>query len=155
MKWIATLAALSVAPLCVLAAAAPRAAVDAKALQGTWQAQTQQRGDRTEEPEVTKQHRLVFDGEKFTIYKGDDVKVRGTFKLDAAASPATIDMKIAEGDDDPGAAGKTALGIVELAGDDLKWCSAQPGSDDRPKGFETAGTQNMIVTFHRAPKTPG
>ena len=155
MKWVAILAALSVAPLLALAGDAQRAGIDAKALQGTWLAQTQQRGDRAEDPEVTKQHRVVFDGEKLTIYKGEEVKVRGTFKLDAAASPATIDINIAEGDDDPGVAGKTAKGIVEIDGENLKWCSAQPGSDERPKSFDTKDTQNMVVTFHRAPKAAG
>ena len=120
---------------------------DAGALQGTWQVTRQDIGDQPTAQDPTT-HRLVFSGKEFRLMEGDNEVAKGTFKLDPAASPHTIDMDITESSE-PDAAGKVALGIYELKGDDLKWCSAQPGSDQRPTKFDTKGTQNMLATLHR------
>jgi uncharacterized protein (TIGR03067 family) len=152
MKPIAIPLALLAVSLTALAADPSPSEKDAKAIQGTWQAQTQRRGDDVEEEARTRQHRLVFDGDKFKILRDEQVMVAGTFTLDAAAKPATIDMKVTEAGGDQDAVGKTVLGLYELSGDDLKWCSARPGATDRPKSFDTSGTRDMLVTFKRAGK---
>ena len=140
-------------PVAFLAAlplvAAADAEKDVKAIQGTWQATAQRRGDDGESPEKTRRHQLVIEGDKFRIVRDGRDHIKGTVKVDAAAKPATMDLTITEaaGDD---AAGKTSLGIYELSGDELKWCSAHPGAPDRPTSFDTSGTQHMLVTFTRA-----
>ena len=150
IKPLALLAAfLALCPF-VLAADAP-ADKDAKALQGTWQAKSQRRGDDSEAPEQTRRHQLVIEGDRFRIVRDGRDHIKGTVKIDASAKPATIDLAIteAQGDD---AKGQTSLGIYELSGDELKWCSAHPGAMDRPTSFDTSGTQHMLVTFTRAAK---
>lgn len=148
-RMLALLAALVAAAPFVLAADAEK---DSKALQGTWQATTQRRGDDTEAPEKTRRHQFVIDGDKFRIVRDGQDHIKGTVKVDATAKPATMDLTITDAADDGDAAGKTCVGIYELSGDELKWCSARPGATDRPTGFDTSGTQYMLVTFTRAAK---
>jgi uncharacterized protein (TIGR03067 family) len=148
-KALALLVAFVAAAPFVLAADAEK---DAKALQGTWQAQSQRRGDDSEPPEKTRRHQLVIDGDKFRIVRDGEDHIKGTVKIDSTAKPATIDLAITEAPHDGDAAGKTSLGIFELSGDELKWCSARPGATDRPTSFDTSGTQYMLVTFTRAAK---
>jgi uncharacterized protein (TIGR03067 family) len=151
MRMLALLVAfLSLAPLAP-AADAP-ADKDSKALQGTWQAKTQRRGEESEAPERTQRHQLVIEGNKFKIVRDGQDHIKGTLKADPSAKPATIDFTITEAADSGDATGKVVLGIYELSGDELKWCSAQPGATDRPTGFDTSGTQYMLVTFTRAAK---
>ena len=120
---------------------------DAQAIQGTWQALSRRVGDRPPSEDAD-QHRLVFEKDGFRLMRGDEAVAKGTFTVDASKAPRAIDIKLTEGED--GVAGKSALGIYEIKGDELKWCSAQPGSEDRPKGFDTAGTEHMLVTARRA-----
>jgi uncharacterized protein (TIGR03067 family) len=72
--------------------------------------------------------------------------------VDAAKKPKQIDFAVKEslgGKDD----GKTAKGIYELDGDTLKWCTAGPGTDDRPGEFATAeGNDRLFVTLKREKK---
>ena len=134
----------------VIAADAPadkKAPDDAAAIQGTWQAQSRRVGDRPPAGDAD-QHRLVFEKDGFRLMRGDDAVARGTFTIDASKTPRAIDMKLTEGEDE--VAGKTARGIYEIKGDELKWCSAQPGLEDRPKGFDVSGTDHMLVTARRA-----
>ena len=136
----------------VLAADAPRAAEkkqsdDARAIQGNWQLVRHEVGDQARDEEASKR-RFVFDGNQFRLMEDDREVAKGTFKLDASRTPRTIDIEITESSE-PDSQGRTAVGIYELKGDELKWCTAQPGSDQRPTQFATKGTQNMMATFHR------
>ncbi len=75
--------------------------------------------------------------------------VKGTFTLDPSKTPKAITMKVTEGrrEEDKG---KEVRGIYELAGDTLKWCTAPPGSEERPTEFATkAGTRDMLVTLKK------
>ena len=116
---------------------------DRDKLQGTWQPVSVEQGGKAKED---KEHRLLFDGDTFTIKKGDQVFAKGTFKVDPDKKPKAIDFMITEGDEK----GKTARGIYKLEGDKLTWCSAQPGQNDRPKEFATKDTQNLLVVLQRA-----
>jgi uncharacterized protein (TIGR03067 family) len=91
---------------------------DQEALQGTWQPVTSEEAGK-DHSEEAKKHRLVFDKDTFTVKKGDDVLVKGTFKLDPTKKPKTIDMTITEGprDEDKG---KEIHSIYELTKDGLK-----------------------------------
>jgi uncharacterized protein (TIGR03067 family) len=124
---------------------------DSDALQGTWRPVSAERGGQ-EQGDDAKQHTLAFEGDKFTVKRNDEVMVKGTFKLDASKKPRTIDMTVTEGrrDDDKG---KKILGIYELDKDSLKWCTAEPGGEERPKEFATKeGTKVMLVTLKKEKK---
>jgi uncharacterized protein (TIGR03067 family) len=113
---------------------------------------THEQGGNKSAEENTRQHKLIFDGKKFTIKQGDNVMASGTFTVDASKKPRHIDMKI-EGGDDEKLQGKTSLGIYELDGDDLKWASNEPGAEGRPTDFTTKeGSKQMVVTLKRDKK---
>ena len=132
-----------------LAAVADEAAdkKDKEALQGTWTAVSGEKEGK--EDAEAKDHGLVFEGDKFSVKKGDEVIVRGAFKIDGSKSPKTMDMDISEGPED--VKGKTAQAIYLLKGDELTWCVSHPGSGDRPEKFATKeGVKQMLVKFKRA-----
>ena len=122
---------------------------DQEALQGAWRIVSSEAGgkDHTEE---FKDHLLVFKGDTFALKKGDEVGLKGTFKLDPSKKPGAIDITITEGGRE-GEKGKVLPGIYELGKGTLKWCTAEPGGTDRPKEFSTReGINHMLVTLKKA-----
>jgi len=145
-RCVVTLLAVGV----LLAADAPKddAKKDQQALQGTWTLVSAEQGgkDQTEE---AKEHTLTFEGDTFSVKKGDEVKVKGTFKVDPSKKPRAIDMKITEAKKEQDN-GKELHGIYELTKDGLKWCTDEPGGEDRPTEFAAKeGTKHMLVTFKK------
>lgn len=136
------------------AAPAPKGdALDARALAGTWQAVTSTRGGEDRPEDETRRHRLVFDGDKFKILRDGETMIAGTFKLNGHETPAQIDMTIQESPDNPDNQGKVVLGIIELTGDDLKWCTCGPRSSERPTKFASeADSRDMLVVLKREKK---
>lgn len=87
---------------------------------------------------------LEIAGESYTVTVGKEVD-KGTVKVDAAATPAAIDIVGVIGPNK----GKKILGIVEVAKDTLRVCYDFSGKD-RPTEFKTAeGTQHFLVTYER------
>ena len=87
---------------------------------------------------------LEIAGESYTVTVGKEVD-KGTVKVDAAATPAAIDIVEVVGPNK----GKTILGIVEVEKDTLRVCYDFSGKD-RPTEFKTAeGTQHFLVTYER------
>ena len=66
--------------------------------------------------------------------------MNGTYVIEPAKSPKTIDITMKEGDKG------TAHGIYELKGDTLKICVARPNTE-RPTEFTEKGT--VFITFKR------
>lgn len=122
-------------------------------IQGEWTPASSERGGRPQDQEEMKRHALKFDGDKFTITRDGDAFISGIYKLDAAKSPAEIDMTIEQNSDNPEDNGKVVRGILELAGDELKWCTGGPRTDERPAAFKTEeGARTMLIVFKRAAK---
>ena len=117
-------------------------AANAKALetlQGTWII-TSFNGQA---PETGVDVALVVTGEKYHQTVGDQVPERGGLKIDASKKPMTIDLVITEGGD----AGKTQLGVFEVAGDKLTMKLGVPGETKRPTGLAAEeGFFVMIAT---------
>ena len=121
---------------------------DQEALQGAWKVVSSEAGGKGQ-TEQFKDHLLVFEGDTFALKKGNDVGLKGTFKLDPSEKPRAIDMTIAEGGQE-GDKGKVLHGIYELSKGTLKWCTAEPGGTDRPKEFSTKeGINHMLVTLKK------
>jgi uncharacterized protein (TIGR03067 family) len=129
----------------LLAADAPKK--DKEGLQGTWKVVSVEKGGKDQE--VGKGFVMVFDKDTFAVKRGDDVIVKGTFKVDPAKKPKAIDMTITEAKKEE-YKDKEVHGIYELEKDSLKWCMAEPGENDRPTEFATKeGTQRLLVTFNK------
>jgi uncharacterized protein (TIGR03067 family) len=79
---------------------------------------------------------LSLSGDKYQGFKQGKVDERGTIKVDAKATPMTIDFVLTEGIH----AGKTQLGLVAIAGDTMTLVLAEPGATVRP----TAMTQSPL-----------
>jgi uncharacterized protein (TIGR03067 family) len=94
----------------VLFLGADAAKDDSSKLQGTWQAVSSNKGGQ-DDPNAD-QHSMTFEKDTVVIKRGDQVILKGTFKLDAAKSPRHIDIDIEEGPEK--LKGKTGHGIYEL-----------------------------------------
>jgi uncharacterized protein (TIGR03067 family) len=121
---------------------------DKEALQGAWRPVSAEQGGK-DHTEGAKEHLLVFEKDTFTVKKGDEVIIKGTFQLDPSQKPKAIDMTITEAKKD-GDTGKEVHGIYELDKGTLRWCTAEPGGTDRPKEFATQeGTRHMLLTLKK------
>jgi uncharacterized protein (TIGR03067 family) len=121
---------------------------DQEALQGTWKAVSSEQGGK-EQGDEAKEHTLTFEKDTFTVKRGDQVQVKGTFKLDPSKKPKAIDMTVTESRRDEHK-GKEMHGIYEMTKDGLKWCTSMPGDTDRPKEFSTKeGTRDLCVTLKK------
>jgi uncharacterized protein (TIGR03067 family) len=144
---VASLAVIGLAAVAVADEAADKK--DKEQLQGTWTAVSGEQEGK--EDAKAKEHAIVFEGDKFSVKRGDKVEVQGTFKIDASKSPKTMDMNITEGPED--IKGKTAQAIYVLSGDELTWCVSEPGSGKRPEKLATKeGVKDMLVKFKREKK---
>lgn len=116
---------------------------DATQIQGTWAVADAQFGGAPFPAEAAKIIVLKLEGGKYEV-KAESLD-KGTYTLDASATPKTLDVFGAEGPN----AGKHYLGIYELHGDVLKVCY-QLGEGPRPTEFKSpAGTKVFLVTYQR------
>jgi uncharacterized protein (TIGR03067 family) len=103
---------------------------DAAKLVGTWKyVSGEKNGDKVDADKL-KDDRLVITKETLTL-KGEQTFVL-KYTLDAKKSPVALSMVITEG---PFGKDEKTEGIIELSGDDLKFCYALPG-EKAPTKFE-------------------
>jgi len=127
------LAALFLSMLLISSTQAPPqddARKDLEKFQGNWLILTMNGQSVPPEAEAY----LVFNGDKYEQWTGNDVSERGSFKVDVKAKPMTIDLIITEGND----AGHTQLGLVEFANDVMTVGFAAPGVTTRPATLDQA-----------------
>ncbi len=137
---VAVFAIAVAAPLSAQKAGAPGAA----ALQGTWVFQSI---NSQTPPEGAPEMTLTFTGANYHQTLGQQVNERGTFKVDTSKKPMTIDLTIVEGDD----AGKTQLGIFEVAGDTLRANFGLAGATTRPADM-TVKTESLLLVATKKKK---
>ena len=126
-------------------------AADKAALQGTWAPVSSESDGNPDAEEDYKQYRLTFEGDGFTVRRGGDVHLKGTYKLEAGQTPRRIDMTCTEGPD--GGDVKMLKGIYEVKGDELKWCFAPPDGGERPTEFGSkSGSGHIFATLKREKK---
>jgi uncharacterized protein (TIGR03067 family) len=121
------------------AVAEDKKAVDPANLVGDW---TYVSGVRAGEnvPKDNLVGTVTFTKDTVTVPAGGDMKFLMGYKIDAAKSPATIDLEIKDG---PVKEGK-AQGLIALEGDTLKLCYSAMGK--RPEKFEST-KENMAFYF--------
>ena len=110
---------------------------------GTWKVVSVERDGQAVDD--AKDDTVTFTGDKIAI-KSKNGDHAGTFKLDPAQKPKTIDMTPSDGPQK----GQVHAGIYSLDGDTLKICFTEPGKD-RPKELTAkAGSGQMLVVLKRA-----
>ena len=123
--------------LCGLLVTAPQPAKNPKqlddvvGLQGVWEFTSLEIDGNKMPQQMLLGSKIEVDGNKFTTKTGATA-YKGTFKIDTAQKPKTIDLTFTEGPEK----GNTSLGIYELEGDQWKICLTI-GAKERPKEFAT------------------
>lgn len=116
-----------------------------KKLEGTWKVVSVEVDGKKR---ANAQGTGVFKGNTFTFRQKEQV-VEGTFTIDPAKSPKTLDLTVTKGK----FKGKKSLAIYELKGDTLKACwtlFAKPGK--RPEKFETKDGSGLLLGVYKRQK---
>ena len=126
------------------------AKADQAKLQGEWTMVSGEQGGQPIPDAMLKTGTRVCKDDQVTVNVGGMLIMKAKFTLDPTKTPKTIDYQVTEGPN----AGKTQLGIYELADDGTaKFCFAAPGKD-RPDAFETkpADGRTLSVWKKQPPK---
>jgi len=119
-------------------------------LAGTWVVSTVESNGRSATDDELEGLRYVFTADgAWKLQKATQTLAEGTYKLDPAKKPKTIDYQIVKtiAAQDKG---KTSLGIYELAGDRLKVCRTWPENEERPGDFSAGpGSKRILTEFKR------
>lgn len=135
--------------LCTLGLAAVAARADGKAdvekelkkFQGTWTFESVEAGGKEIPAAQFEGITVTFEGNKYSVKKGDEVIQSATQKLDPSKSPKTLDATVTDGPNK----GTVILGIYEISGDTLKVCF-DPEGKKRPTEFKSGpGSQTLVV----------
>ena len=118
-----------------------------KKFQGTWTFESVEAGGKEVPAAGFKGITVTFEGDQYTVKKGDEVIQAATQKLDPSQSPKTLDVTVAEGPNK----GAVMLGIYEISGDTLKVCF-DPEGKKRPTQFKSASGSQTLVVHKRVKK---
>ena len=118
-----------------------------KKFQGTWTFESVEAGGKDVPAAEFKGITVTFEGDKFTVRKGDEVIQAAKQKLDPSKSPKTLDATVVEGVNK----GTVILGIYEISGDTLKVCF-DPEGKKRPTEFKSASGSQTLVVHKRVKK---
>lgn len=152
--------ALAVVLVLVLLPMAGRAAdkrderSDQEKLQGDWRGVALDVKGMPLPPSSARSLRLHIEKNTFAISQDGKITVRGTFALDPAHKPKTIDLTIA---DSVQAANKNAvvLGVYAFDKDQLLLCTTKANGQDRPKRLVSKqGSPHSLFTFRRESSPP-
>jgi uncharacterized protein (TIGR03067 family) len=117
---------------------------EVRKFQGTWTFESSEAGGKELPAGELKGLVLIFEGDKHTVKKGDEVIQVGTQKLDPSKSPKAIDVTMTEGVNK----GKIMLGIYAIDGDTLTVCFDSQGKK-RPTEFKGAPGSETFVNVHK------
>ena len=121
---------------------------EVRKFQGTWTFESSETGGKEGPAAELKGMTVTFEGDKYTVRKGDEVIQVGTQKLDPSKSPKAIDVTMTEGLNK----GTVMLGIYEIDADTLKVCFDSQGKK-RPTEFKSApGSENFVNVHKRVKK---
>jgi uncharacterized protein (TIGR03067 family) len=114
-------------------------------LEGKWIVVSVERDGKADES--LKDAVRVNTADRYTLTPKDGKAIAGTFKIDPATKPKSMDMMPGEGR----YKGMTLLGIYDLEGETLKICFAEPGKE-RPKEFTSKPGSGVVLAVHHRAK---
>ncbi len=141
MLW--RLSAIATLGVLVLAINSARAD-DQEKFQGVWKAEKVVAGGMEMPAEEVSKLTIEFKGNKAMPRHDGQTEKEGEFTLDGSKNPKNIDIKTPEG--------KTALGIYEFDGDNLKICVIKDGGERPTKLESPAGSKNMYIVLKKQAK---
>jgi uncharacterized protein (TIGR03067 family) len=151
MKALTSFAALGLLALTFGAVAAPGKEKkedkdDAKKMEGEWQVTDWVQGGTPLGAGALEGCTWTVKGDKYTFVLGGNTE-EGTFKLDPAKKPATIDLDITAGN----CKGNKQEGIYKIEGDTMTFCFNRPGAAGRPGDFKSTedGDTFIVATLKR------
>src|SRR5947209_2611728 len=119
---------------------------DAEKLQGTWKlVSLEVDGKKATKGEIKKEQKMVVEKDKFSSTVDDKHSFKGTFQLDTAKKPKTVDVLVTEGE----FKGKTLLGIYEVDNDTLRACYAPPGKERPTEFVSKPGSGTYLYSYQR------
>jgi uncharacterized protein (TIGR03067 family) len=122
-------------------------AKELRKFQGAWTFEFVEAGGKEVPAAGFKGMTVTFEGDRFTVKKGDEVIQVGRQKLDPSRSPRTLDVTVTEGLNK----GAVMPGIYEIRGDTLKVCF-DPEGKKRPTEFKGASGSQTFVVHKRVKK---
>ena len=132
----------------LLAADTPKSSTDHDKIQGVWKITSSRengqepQGERKERMEKV---RVRFTADKVIFGEGEE-KQEGTYKLDPAKQPPTIEVTTLSGPNK----GKKTNGIYKLDGDTLKVCMSIEDGKEAPADFTAeADSGRALFTLER------
>lgn len=120
--------------------------VNPQAIAGVWSCIEAVNNGNKLPAEKASQLRLTLTDKQFKTQLGEQVLFDSTYTLNAAKSPAEIEMLGNEGD----LKGKPALGIIKLENGILTLCYVMPGGE-RPTAFESQPASMATLTVWKKP----
>jgi uncharacterized protein (TIGR03067 family) len=120
-----------------------------KKMEGEWKVTAWEQGGNSLPAEALEGSTWTVRGDKYTFVMGPNTE-EGTFKLDPAKKPATIDLDIATGN----CKGNAQVGIYKVDGDTITICLNRPGATGRPTEFKSTedGDTFIVATLKRKKK---
>jgi uncharacterized protein (TIGR03067 family) len=137
---------LTILTLAAIAAEEPAKKDEAQAFQGTWAVVSMSMGGKPIPEAAIKNLRCKFEEKAYNNTVAGEVVEEGTYAIDPAKSPKTVEFVIKKGHDQ----GKTQLGIYKIDGEKVTLVLAQPGATTRPDSFKIeAGGPVLEVILER------
>jgi RNA polymerase sigma factor (sigma-70 family) len=113
--------------------------IDREFLQGTWAVDAREAGGKTAEADALKGAKVVVKGDTIAV-SSPAGESRGTFWLDAASTPGTLDVTFTDGPEK----GNKYVGVYEVDGDRWRFCRTVDSSR-RPKEFVIRADRGDIL----------
>jgi uncharacterized protein (TIGR03067 family) len=115
-------------------------------LQGEWSMVSGERDGQVLPEDRVKSGKRVLKGDRITVTVAGQVFLKAKITIDPTKKPKTIDYTITDGPNK----GKMQLGIYELDGDMVKFCSSPP-EGERPTEFTSKeGSGRTLSVWKRA-----
>src|SRR5207249_2931332 len=99
---------------------------------------------------------MRFEGEKFTMTFNGNITATGTYTIDPAQKPSTIDMKVTDVSDKiiGKYKGKVSVGVYQIDGAKLTWHGNEPGGVSRPKSLTESlpKEEHVLIVFEKEKK---
>jgi uncharacterized protein (TIGR03067 family) len=115
---------------------------DTDLVQGTWQATEMVQSGQTAPKEEAAKVTLTIKGEKYVFKAPDGAEHEGTFKLDPAAKPKSLDILPKDGGE--------MKGIYSVTETEYKMCVSFSG--ERPKEFVSNADNNCVLLVMKKAK---